>query len=193
MLLDCAMRADTSLDIFGPLHAGMFQCQLAVTATVPEARFLSGTRAVPPGGPRRRHSMSTAEFSATSFWDRRAELPGLAATAVSPSAAVMVADSPSPWLSARDNDSLQRAGPAMDGIPTCPQPAATCLRALSAEGVSQVSERRQVPVKVGLILPELLPSLRTPSVMEVSARQWRSAPQIFGRIAGPGPGPVWCT
>ena len=149
MQLECALPL-TSLRISKPLCAGVFQCQHAVTATAPEVSFLGGARALPSGGPRRRHSMSTADFSAISVWDRRAEVSRpAAAMTLSAVLTAAKATSDSPWLSACGHDSLRSACPTTECLQMHLPPAATFLGAVSAERVSRIPEREQTPVKVG--------------------------------------------
>ena len=131
------------------IRAGLFQSQLAVTATVPEARFLGGTRALPPGGPRRRHSMSTADFSTTSLWD--AERPRLAAPAVPPAAATVTASYSSPWLAARQDLSPLGGGPSAEAmVSTRFHAAAVSQHAATADGASMNAQRLRPTAEVGV-------------------------------------------
>ncbi len=137
------------LDTLRHVRAGSFQCQLAVTARVPEARFLGSARALPPGGPRRRHSMSTADFSSTSLWD--SQRPGFAAAAVSPAPATAAAGDTSPWLVARRDLSPLGDGPSTEAmVSTRFHPAAMSQRGATAGGAFVAAKPLQTSAEVGV-------------------------------------------
>ena len=144
--------------------AGLFQAQLSLTSEVPAARFLSaGARQLAHSGLvwRRRHSMSTADFSAASLWDSQSELAGVVPAALMSAGGAAPADLVSAQPPARTNSRRLDGVLMSDAARAHPLSASTLLQAPSAAGTSGTEvgaasqtchDRQQRPLQVCRII-----------------------------------------